>query len=150
MRKVASLFAAATLATVVPALYSQAGDPEAIQQKLNAQIKITNITADRSDIVTPGAIVALHKEGLVMYAVTSPLPPSNTYKNGKIGQGWGGFGKDFAITMMAPGEAPPPATRSASSPLRKNAGSLEFKFKRMAFSSSSIATPTMEFATTPI
>jgi hypothetical protein len=36
--------------------------------------------------------------------VESPMPSSNSYsyKNGKIGQGWGGFGKDLAITMAAP------------------------------------------------
>jgi hypothetical protein len=38
-----------------------------------------------------------------MYAVFSPMPPSNSYKNGKIGQGWGGFGKDLAIGMATPG-----------------------------------------------
>jgi hypothetical protein len=27
----------------------------------------------------------------------------NTYKNGKISQGWGGFGRDLAITMATPG-----------------------------------------------
>jgi hypothetical protein len=66
---------------------------------------LTTTTADRSDIVTAGDIVALHKPGLMMYAVASPLPPSNTYKNGKIGQGWGGFGKDLAIGLAAPGGA---------------------------------------------
>ena len=79
------------------------GDPAAIQQKLSAQFKLTRITADRSDIVTPGDVFVIHKPGLVMYAVTSPMPPSNTYKNGKIGQGWGGFGKDLAIGMSTPG-----------------------------------------------
>ncbi len=82
-------------------LAAQTGDSAAIQQKLYAQIKLTTITADRSDIVTAGDIVVLHKPGLLMYSVASPLPPSNTYKNGKIGQGWGGFGKDLAITMKA-------------------------------------------------
>jgi len=88
--------------TITPALLAQ-GDPAAIQQKLAAQFKLTTITADRSDIVTGGDVVAIHKAGLVMYAVTSPMPPSNTYKNGKIGQGWGGFGKDLAIGMATPG-----------------------------------------------
>ncbi len=79
------------------------GDSAAIQQKLSAQFKLSTITADRTDIVTAGDIVVLHKPGLVMYAVASPMPPSNTYKNGKIGQGWGGFGKDLAIGMSTPG-----------------------------------------------
>jgi hypothetical protein len=79
------------------------GDPAAIQQKLSGQFKLTKTTADRSDIVTAGDVVVIHKPGLVMYAVASPMPPSNTYKNGKIGQGWGGFGKDLAIGMSTPG-----------------------------------------------
>ena len=82
---------------------AQSGDPGAIQQKLDAQFKLTRIAADRSDIVTAGSVVQLHKPGLVMYAVASPMPPSNTYKGGKIGQGWGGFGKDLAIGMATPG-----------------------------------------------
>ena len=84
-------------------LSAQSGDTAAIQQKLNSQFKLTTTTADRSDIATAGDIVVIHKPGLLMYAVASPMPPSNTYKNGKIGQGWGGFGKDMMITMAAPG-----------------------------------------------
>lgn len=79
------------------------GDPAAIQQKLSSQFRLTTVTADRTDIVTAGDIVVIHKPGMVMYAVTSPMPPSNTYKNGKIGQGWGGFGKDLAIGMRSSG-----------------------------------------------
>jgi hypothetical protein len=90
---------ATSMASLV--LAAQSGDPAAIQQRLTSQIKITTTTADRSDIVTAGTIVQLHKPGLVMYAVSSPLPPSNTYKNGRIGQGWSGFGKDIAIGMRA-------------------------------------------------
>lgn len=85
------------------ALTAQPGDPAALQQALNKQFKVTAITADRSDIVTPGDVVDIHKPGLVMYAVAAPLPPSNTYKHGRIGQGWSGFGKDLAITMRTPG-----------------------------------------------
>ena len=83
-------------------VYGQAGDPAALQQQLNKQFKLTTITADRTDLVTAGDIVAIHKPGLIMYGVDSPLPPSNTYKNGRISQGWGGFGKDLAIGMRSP------------------------------------------------
>ena len=64
------------------------GDPAALQQKLSV-VKLTTTTADRTDIVTAGDIVALHKPGLVMFSVDSPLPPTNVYKNGRIGQGLG-------------------------------------------------------------
>src|SRR5664279_3105346 len=87
----------------VPVVYGQAGDLAAIQGRLNSQFKLTTTTTDRSDIVTAGDIVVIHRPGLIMYAVASPMPPSNTYKNGKIGQGWGGFGKDMMITMATPG-----------------------------------------------
>ena len=87
------------------AAFAQAGDPAAIQQKLLAQFKLTKITADRSDIATDGTgdIVQIHKPGLVMYAVSSPVAPLNTYKDGKIGQGWGGFGRDLVGSMLTPG-----------------------------------------------
>lgn len=75
----------------------------AIQAKLPSQFKVTHTTADRSDIVTAGDVVQLHKPGLLMYAVASPMAPANSYKNGKIGQGWGGFGKDLMIGMATPG-----------------------------------------------
>jgi hypothetical protein len=84
---------------------AQSGDPAAIQQKLNSQIKLTTITADRSDIVTAGDVVAINKPGLIMYAVAAPLPPANTYKDGTINQGWGGFGKDLLIGMKSQGGA---------------------------------------------
>jgi hypothetical protein len=85
------------------ALVAQTGDPAVLQQKLYAQFKLTTIMADRSDIVTPGDVVDIHKPGLIMYAVASPLPPSNTYNHGRIGQGWSGFGKDLTISMLTTG-----------------------------------------------
>jgi hypothetical protein len=84
-------------------LTAQPGDPSAIQLKLSKLFTPSKITADRTDIVTAGSIVVIHKEGMLMYAVTSPMPPSNTYKNGKIVQGAGGFGRDLMIGMMTPG-----------------------------------------------
>jgi hypothetical protein len=90
---------------LMTALVAQTVDTEAIQQRLNAQFKLTATTADRWNVVTSGDVVAIHKPGLLMYAVDSPMPPSNTYKNGKITQGWSGFGKDLMISMAAPGGA---------------------------------------------
>jgi hypothetical protein len=97
------VFGLAIVALVVSLTLAAQGDPAAIQQQLYKQFKLTTTTADRSDIVTAGDVAVIHKPGLIMYAVASPMPPSNTYKNGRIGQGWGGFGKDFAITMVTPG-----------------------------------------------
>jgi hypothetical protein len=86
-------------------LSAQAVDPAVLQQRLYSQFRLTTTTSDRSDIVTPGDVVVIHRPGLLMYSVASPMPPANTYKNGKISQGWGGFGKDMLITMAAPGGA---------------------------------------------
>lgn len=89
-------------AAMVPA-QGQSGDLAPLQQMLDAQFKVTTVTSDRSDITTPGTIVQIDKPGMVMYAVASPAAPSNTYKNGKIGQGWGGFGTDLLITTAMAG-----------------------------------------------
>jgi len=63
------------------------GDLPAIQQKLNSQIKLTTLKPDGSDIVEPGDVVVLQKDGLKMSALASPLMESSTYKDGKIGGG---------------------------------------------------------------
>ncbi|MGA2886892.1 MAG: hypothetical protein ABSE51_02500 [Terracidiphilus sp.] len=94
----------ATIGLVVTVLTLSLASPAqgiatSVQQKLSSQFKLTTIKPDRSDIVSAGDMVVIHKPGLVMYGVSSPMPPSNTYKNGKISQGWG---KDMAITMAAP------------------------------------------------
>jgi hypothetical protein len=70
------------------ALTAQSGDPAAIQQKLNAQFRLTTTTADRSDIVTAGDVVVIHKPGLVMFSGTA-VPSTNNYKGGVISQGFG-------------------------------------------------------------
>ena len=49
----------------------------------------------------------------MMYSTASPMPPLNTYKNGKISQGMGGFGRDLAITMAAGGNGTAADYRSA-------------------------------------
>jgi len=41
----------------------------------------------------------------MMYSTASPMPPVNTYKNGKISQGGGGFMRDMLITTAAAGTA---------------------------------------------
>jgi hypothetical protein len=79
-------------------LAAQAGDPGMIQQKLDAQFKMTRTTADRTDVVTAGDIVQIHKPGIVMFASDTLVPPTNVYKAGKIGQG---FGTQMQMTNRA-------------------------------------------------
>jgi len=94
------------------------GDLTAIQKQLNAQFKITSITGDRTDIVIPGDVVELHKDGLMLVGVAAALPTSNTYssKDGKIKQGWGGFGKAMLSASMAGMVDPDQVTGAGSAP----------------------------------
>jgi hypothetical protein len=78
------------VALIVAATFSigmeaQVGDPATlIQEKLVTQIKLTKTAADRSDIVTAGDIVLLHKDGLMMCSSSSDYAFSNTYANGML------------------------------------------------------------------
>jgi len=64
------------------------GRPGGNSAKLNAQFRLTTTTADRSDIVTAGDVVVIHKPGLVMFSGTA-VPSTNNYKGGVISQGFG-------------------------------------------------------------
>jgi hypothetical protein len=62
------------------------GQPS-LEQKLKSQYVLTKQTADRTDIVTPGSVLVLQKDGLLAVSVTTTLPPGNNYKDGRIKQG---------------------------------------------------------------
>jgi hypothetical protein len=102
--------AGAGLILVSVSLYGQISSSvqSDLQQKLTAEITLTKVTPDRSDIVTPGSVVVLHKDNLAMNATSSALPALNTYndKRGKISQGFGGFMTDVLSGTMAGGQAP--------------------------------------------
>ncbi len=75
-----------------------AGDQKALlQERLDSQFKLTKTTADRSDIVTAGSVLVLQKDGLLMCSLDTNIPPTSTYKNGKISMG---FGSDLAWSMQ--------------------------------------------------
>jgi hypothetical protein len=111
MRRLASLMIGCLTVGSVSWLDGQVGE---LQQQLNSHFTLTRVSGDRSDIVAAGTALVLQKDGLMMYSTASPLPPANTYKNGKISQGGGGFGRDFLITMATPGNG-----TSANYPQRK-------------------------------
>jgi hypothetical protein len=76
---------------------AQAGDPATqIQNKLVSQVKLTKATADRSDIVTPGDVVVLQKDGLMMCSTASSYAFSNTYNNGVLSANYNNRAKDAA------------------------------------------------------
>ena len=101
MRKMAQLAAMAFLAILCAQAQT---DQSALQQKLNGQFQLTQLSGDRNTVTGTGTVLRINKDGLVMYPTSSPLPPSNTYKNGRITQGGSGFGRDLAITMARGGQ----------------------------------------------
>ena len=65
------------------AVYAE--DTAAIQKELESKYKLTKTTDDKSDIVTAGDVLVLHKDKVLMVAATSAANPCmNTYKDGKI------------------------------------------------------------------
>ncbi len=68
------------------AAYAQAQGAGAIQKKLEGEYQLTKTTADKSDIVTAGSVVVLHKDNVLMLVATSTNPCRNTYKDGKVTQ----------------------------------------------------------------
>src|ERR1700685_806728 len=76
------------------------GDPLlSLQQQLISQFSLTTITADTSDVVQAGAVLVLQKPGLMMYSITGPLPPMDTYKHGKFSKS---IGRDMQVAMSLP------------------------------------------------
>jgi hypothetical protein len=90
-----SLQAAAPIAAPPPPPAPPSGDwRTAIQERLEQQFPLTQATADKSDIVTAGAVMVLKKNNLVMYT-SAAFTSINTYKNGNITQNlFGKFSKN--------------------------------------------------------
>jgi hypothetical protein len=63
-----------------------AQDNAAVEQKLTSKYALTKTTADKTDIVTAGAILVLKKDNLMMMDISSSNLFQNTYKDGKISQ----------------------------------------------------------------
>lgn len=61
---------------------------ELLEQKLNSQFKLTSINAE-GDIATAGSVLVLQKDDLQMCSTAAKVPPTNTYKGGKISFGFG-------------------------------------------------------------
>lgn len=80
---------------------AQASDPgTSIQEKLVSDIKVTKPTADHTEIVTPGDVVLLHKDGLMMCSVSSSYAFSNTYSNGVLEANYKNRAKDAAKSFF--------------------------------------------------
>jgi hypothetical protein len=111
MRSAVYLTLVVALAAATPSLHAQDQKSE-ILKRLNSEFARTKMTTDRTDIVTAGSVLVLHKDGLLMCGVQAIAPPTSTYKNGAISFGFGG--------NMAWGMALAPANQQAASlPQRK-------------------------------
>jgi len=91
-----------TLSPALPRLAAQtSGNSAELQQKLNAEFTLTKTTDDRSDIVTAGSVLVLHKDGVVMYSTPTPAPSMNTYRDGRISaNSASNIGKVWAHSLM--------------------------------------------------
>ncbi|HXZ10992.1 MAG TPA: hypothetical protein VEG64_01250 [Candidatus Sulfotelmatobacter sp.] len=58
-----------------------------LQKAVEGKYALTKPTDDKSDIVTAGAILILQKDRLLMYPVSTPTPPQNTFKDGHLSAG---------------------------------------------------------------
>jgi hypothetical protein len=95
MRRGVCLTLAVVLAGIAPQPHGQDQKAE-VQKKLASQFTKTKVTADRTDIVTEGSVLELHKDGLLLCSTEAAAPPTSTYKNGTISMG---FGANFSWTI---------------------------------------------------
>ncbi len=65
------------------------GARAAIQKKLESEYALTKTTDDKSDIVTAGAVLTLHKDKLLMSVASNSSSCTNTYRDGKFTQNTG-------------------------------------------------------------
>jgi hypothetical protein len=99
MRKHAVVILILSLLTGAQLSYTQDQKVE-IQQRLASLFTLTKITADRSDIVAPGSILVLHKDGVIMFRLDAKIPSTMTYKDGKLSKS---FGDAMTETMFLGG-----------------------------------------------
>src|ERR1035438_2971648 len=96
-RSIRTILAAVLLCMTTVCVEGQ--DQVGLQKALASQFILTKTTADKADIVTPGAVLALQKDGLLMWSIDTAVPPTNTYKNGKFSFGFGDkFAACFALS----------------------------------------------------
>src|SRR5277367_2050442 len=86
-------------------LVANGQDKASIELKLTSDYATTKTTADRTDIVTAGAIIVLKKDNLLMVDASTSNPYQNTYKEGKITQN--ALGKLAGFGSRIPGVQKP-------------------------------------------
>jgi hypothetical protein len=77
----------ATLAALPWAVCAHDQAVPTIREKLEHEYQLTKTNYDKTEIVTAGSVIVLHKDKVLMFAVTTPANPCmNTYRDGKITQ----------------------------------------------------------------
>lgn len=110
--RLAASLAALLLTISVLAWTEQQNSPETIKQTLVTKYALTTTTADKTDIVTAGAILVLKKTDLLTVAVASRVPSQNTYKDGKINHAGASFMKHAGLIPRVGGMAPTSSNRT--------------------------------------
>jgi hypothetical protein len=94
-------FAAAVAIVSVGLQAQQVGDPATlIKEKLVSQIKLSKGSAAHDDIVTPGDVVLLHKDGLMMCSSAAAYVEQNVYKAGVLSVNMQNRAKDAAKSYL--------------------------------------------------
>jgi hypothetical protein len=106
--------AALAIPGIFPWIAARAQDSGSLQSQLVAKYALTKPTDDKSDIVTAGAVLILQKDKLIMYPVSTPAAPQNTYKDGKLSEGAFGVHQKVASFGSFIGH-PPPQTAQVQS-----------------------------------
>jgi hypothetical protein len=107
--RLAVSLAALLLTISLSAWAQQPNSPDAIKQALVAKYALTTTTADKTDIVTAGAILVLKKTDLLTLAVASKVPSQNTYKDGKINHSGASFMKHAGLIPRVGGNLNTPS-----------------------------------------
>jgi hypothetical protein len=102
------------VAGTFPCITARAQGSGTLQSQLEAKYTLTKPTDDKSDIVTAGSVLVLEKDKLIMYPVSTPAAPQNTYKDGKLSEGAFGVHQKMQSFGSFIGH-PPPQTAQVQS-----------------------------------
>jgi hypothetical protein len=137
------LIVGASFLAVCPYMFGLNPDgKEALEQKLKDQYPLTKLTADRSGVVTAGAVLTLKKDGLILTPSTGTDVSGNSYKDGKITQSTMGRVNEKAKKIASvfhriPGvnapDAPTNATRTFVAGEKLNVTKIEIKEGAVVF-----------------
>jgi hypothetical protein len=117
------------------------GPTDRLIDQLQKQYPLTKLTADKTGVVTAGAVLELKKDGLVMAPSTSADVAGNSYKAGRITQGAAGklnkatrVIKDWGILGTGSATAVPTiATRTFVTGEKLNVTNIEYRNGAVVF-----------------